>query len=114
VEWVSHLSLLDPGSRAAEIYERQCHGPGAMITFEVPGRRRRLFPVPRLLRLIRHAVSLGGTESIVSHPWYASHFSFPAEEKLALGITPGAVRFSVGVEAVEDLIADLASALDRV
>lgn len=114
VTWVSHLSLLKAGTRAAGIYEQQCRGPGAMITFEVPGGEEGCFRFLDSLRLIRHAVSLGGTESIVSHPWYASHFSFAAEEKLALGITPGAVRFSVGVEAVEDLMADLASALERV
>lgn len=113
VSWVSHLSLLEAGDPGYEIYERQCLGPGAMITFEVPGGEDGCFRFLDALRLIRHAVSLGGTETIVSHPWYASHYSFPPEEKLALGITPGAVRLSVGVEAPEDLIADLAQALDR-
>lgn len=113
VSWVAHLSLLAPGDRGYEIYKRQCLGPGAMITFEVVGGEEGCFRFLDALGVIRQAVSLGGTESIVSHPWTSSHFLLGDEEKLALGITPGAARLSVGVESPDDLIGDLGQALDR-
>ena len=111
VERVSHLSLLEPGDPGYDAYKRQATGPGAMVTFDIDGDEEDCFRFLDALRLIRHAVSLGGTETIVSQPWNASHFNIPAEEKLALGIKPGTVRMSVGLEAQDDLIADLAAAL---
>lgn len=112
VERVSHLSLLQPGDPGYDAYKRQAAGPGAMVTFDVAGGEEECFRFLDALRLIRHAVSLGGTESIVSQPWNASHSNIPPEERLALGIKPGTVRMSVGLEAAGDLIADLSAALD--
>lgn len=66
------------------------------------------------LEVVRMAVSLGGTESLAMHPWSTSHAQIPAEENLASGVTPGMVRFSVGVEAVDDLVDDLDRALKAV
>src|SRR5690606_41913077 len=86
--------------------------PISMVTFDVAGGEEECFRFLDALQLIRHAVSLGGTESIVSQPWNASHSNIPPEERLALGIKPGTVRMSVGLEAVGDLVADLSAALD--
>ncbi len=110
---VSHLSLLGPDDTGYDAYKRQCLGPGAMVTFDVAGGEDECFRFLDALELIRHAVSLGGTETIVSQPWNASHFSIPAEEKVSLGIAPSTVRMSVGLESPSDLITDLASALDQ-
>ena len=66
------------------------------------------------VRLIALAESLGGVETLISHPATMTHASVPASRRAALGITDGLVRLSAGVEDIEDLQADLAQALDRV
>ncbi|MFQ5523953.1 MAG: trans-sulfuration enzyme family protein [Acidimicrobiia bacterium] len=111
VSEVNHLSLIPEGDPRREIYDRQCLGPGAMISFEVMGGEDGAFRFLDALKLVRLAVSLGGTESLVSHPWTTSHATSSPEEKLALGITAGTIRLSVGIEAPQDLIADLDQAL---
>jgi methionine-gamma-lyase len=63
------------------------------------------------LKIIKLAVSLGGTESLASHPASMTHSDLAADEKLRLGITPALIRLSVGIENVDDLIADLDQAL---
>ena len=111
VTWVNHLSLIPEGDPRREVYERQCLGPGAMVSFEVLGGEEGAFRFLDALELVRLAVSLGGTESLASHPWTTSHAASSPEEKLDLGITPGMIRLSVGIEAPQDLIADLDRAL---
>jgi len=66
------------------------------------------------LRIAKLAVSLGGTETLASHPASMTHLSVPPERKAALGITDNLVRLSIGVEDAEDLIADLDNALASV
>ena len=66
------------------------------------------------VRLIALAESLGGVETLISHPATMTHASVPASRRAALGITDGLVRLSAGVEDIEDLQADLEQALDRV
>jgi len=111
---VNHLSLLAPDDPSYETYKKQCLGPGAMIALEVAGGEGAAFRFLNALKVVRLAVSLGGTESLAMHPWSTSHAQIPPEENTANGVTPGLIRFSVGVEAVEDLIHDLARALDQV
>lgn len=111
---VSHLSLITEGERRHDIYRRQCLGPGAMISLEVRGGEPGAYRFLNALRLVHLTVSLGGTESLASHPWSMSHIRMAADEKLSLGVTPGLVRLSVGIEDVEDLIRDLDQALDEI
>jgi methionine-gamma-lyase len=59
-------------------------------------------------------VSLGGTESLIEHPASMTHGDVPAAEQAEIGITPGMVRLSVGIEHPDDLIADLEAALEKV
>jgi len=93
-----------------ETHFAQAFGGGAMIAFEFPdGATATAFLKRTRLPLV--AVSLGGVESILSYPATMSHAALPPAERLARGITDGLVRLSVGLEAEEDLIADLASAL---
>ncbi len=108
---VNHLSLIPPDDPRYEVYKRQCLGPGAMVSFEVIGGEEEAFRLLNGLKAIRLAVSLGGTESLAMHPWSTSHAQIPPEENLATGVTAGLIRLSVGVEAVDDLIADLGGAL---
>ncbi len=108
---VSHLSLLEPGDPQHDIYERQCTGPGAMISFEIAGGEEECFRFLDAMELVRLATSLGGTESLASHPWTMSPPTVPDDEKRSIGVTPGLIRLSVGLEDAEDLIADLDGAL---
>jgi cystathionine gamma-lyase/cystathionine beta-lyase/cystathionine gamma-lyase/homocysteine desulfhydrase len=66
------------------------------------------------VRLCSLGESLGGVETLISHPATMTHASIPEEERNRLGVTPGLVRISVGIEDVEDLIADLDQALEAV
>lgn len=111
VSKVNHLSRLEPGDARYDVYKRQCLGPGAMISFDVQGGEEGAFRFLNAMNLVHLTVSLGGTESLASHPWSMSHIRVPEDEKLEIGVTPGLIRFSVGIEHVDDLIADLDQAL---
>ena len=92
---------------------RQMRGFGGLIAFDLGSvdHARRLLNNVRLIAL---AESLGGVESLISHPATMTHAAVPAERRQALGITDGLVRLSVGIEDIEDLRDDLAQALDAV
>jgi cystathionine beta-lyase/cystathionine gamma-synthase len=92
---------------------RQMRGFGGMLAVEMGSLEsaRRLLNNVRLCAL---AESLGGVETLVSHPATMTHASVPADHRAALGITDGLVRISVGLEDIDDLKEDLAQALDRV
>lgn len=96
-----------------EVYERQCSGPGSLIAFEVPGGEAAAFRVLNAMQLVKLAVSLGGTESLAEHPASMTHADVAPRDQARYGITPGLIRLSVGVEHYDDLIADLAQALDH-
>jgi methionine-gamma-lyase len=113
VESVNHLSLLDASDPRYPIFEKQCLGPGAMISFEVVNGEEGAFRFLNAMELIHLTVSLGGTESLASHPWTNSHSTWPPDKKLAVGVTPGLIRFSVGIESTGDLERDLDQALAR-
>ena len=114
VSSVSHLSLLETGTAQHDIYERQCEGPGAMVSFQIEGGEAECFRFLDAMGVIRLATSLGGTESLASHPWTMSPPTVPEDEKRSLGVTPGLIRLSVGLESSDDLIADLDQALTAV
>jgi len=84
-----------------------------MISFDV-GSLERAAKVLESVEIFTLAESLGGVESLISHPATMTHASVPAEERLRLGVTDGLVRISVGIEDVEDLEADLARALELI
>ena len=107
---VHHPSL--PGHPGHELAARQQKLFGGVVTFELHGGLDAAKTLLEGLTLFCPAESLGGTESLVSHPATMTHASMPPDVQLAAGITPGMVRLSVGIEAVEDLLADLTQALD--
>jgi cystathionine beta-lyase/cystathionine gamma-synthase len=92
---------------------RQMSGFGGMLSFELGSleHARRFLNRVRLLAL---AESLGGVESLISHPASMTHASVPPERRAAIGVTDGLVRLSAGIEDLDDLKADLAQALDAV
>ena len=96
-----------------ELAKKQMRGFGGMLAFELGSleRARRLLNAVRLHAL---AESLGGVETLISHPATMTHASVPPERRAALGITDGMVRISAGVEDIDDLKEDLTQALDQV
>jgi cystathionine beta-lyase/cystathionine gamma-synthase len=96
-----------------ELAKRQMRGFGGMVSFEL-GSLEAARRVLNSVRLLSLAESLGGVETLISHPATMTHASVPAERRAALGITDGLVRVSVGLEDIEDLKEDLSQALDRI
>jgi cystathionine beta-lyase/cystathionine gamma-synthase len=94
-----------------DLARRQMSGFGGMLSFVVRGDRPRAEAVLRGTRLFSLAESLGGVESLISHPATMTHASIPAEERARRGILDTLIRLSVGIEDAEDLIADLDAAL---
>ncbi len=114
VKELFYLGELDKDSKAYDIFHKQYTSPGAMIAFEINGGEKEAFKFLNNLSLIKLAVSLGSTESLVQHPASMTHIGFPAELKAKIGITDGLIRLSVGVEHENDLINDIKSALSKV
>lgn len=114
VQKVHYLGFIDPATdpQQYDIYQRQCTSAGAMLAFEVEGGEESAFRILNRLQLVHLAVSLGSTESLAQHPDTMTHAGVPTEHKRALGITPGMIRLSVGVEHPDDLTADLGQALE--
>jgi cystathionine gamma-lyase/cystathionine beta-lyase/cystathionine gamma-lyase/homocysteine desulfhydrase len=110
VQRVYYPGLLSHPQHA--LAKKQMKGFGGMIAFELGSLEaaRRLLNAVRLCAL---AESLGGVETLISHPATMTHSSVPAERRVPLGITDGLVRLSVGIEDVEDIKADLQQALDK-
>lgn len=101
-----------PSHPQHELARRQMRGFGGMLSFET-GSLENARTVLNAVRLMALAESLGGVETLISHPATMTHASVPVDERNALGITDGLVRISAGVEDIDDLIEDLAQALDR-
>jgi methionine-gamma-lyase len=114
VRIVHYLGLLREDDPEFAVYRKQCSGPGSLIAFEVDGGEAAAFRFLNALRLVRLAVSLGGTESLAEHPGTMTHSDVPPDDQARMGITPGLVRMSVGIEHFEDIIADLRQALEAI
>lgn len=112
VAWVRYPGL--PSHPQFELAQRQQKGAGAMISFGLKGG----FEAGRILmdrvELAVLAVSLGGVETLIQHPASMTHAKVSSEAKLKAGITDDLVRYSVGIEDVDDLIADLDQALAHI
>jgi cystathionine gamma-synthase len=96
-----------------EIAKKQMRGYGAVVSFEVQGDLVSGSRVVDAVRIPHIAISLGGVESLIEQPAIMSFYELTTEERLAIGIKDSLIRYSVGIEDAEDLIADLAQALDR-
>jgi methionine-gamma-lyase len=114
VERVYYLGHLPEGDPQYGIYHRQCSAPGAVISFDIIGGEAQAFKFLNALRMIKLAVSLGGTESLAEHPATMTHSDVDPEERAAMGISEQLVRLSIGIEHPDDLLVDLEQALASV
>ncbi len=114
IESVSYLGLLPEGSEQYDIYKKQCSAPGGMISFDIKGGEKEAFQFLNALKLMKLAVSLGGTESLVQHPNSMTHIGVDAEQKVRMKISDKLVRLSIGVEDAKDIIWDINQALATV
>jgi cystathionine beta-lyase/cystathionine gamma-synthase len=103
-----------PAHADHEVARRTLAGFGGMLSLELKGGARAAERFVRALRLATHAPSLGGTETLVSEPRLTSHAGLTPEERAQVGISDGLLRFSIGLEDADDLIADFAQALAQV
>lgn len=101
-------------ARQQDIYRRHCLGAGSTFSLFIKGGEAESFRFLDALKIARLAVSLGGTETLASHPAAMTHLSVPDDRKAALGITDNLVRISIGIEDADDLIADFDQALATV
>ncbi|MEM6584202.1 MAG: cystathionine gamma-synthase family protein [Pseudomonadota bacterium] len=113
VSGLGYLGLIDDPSQA-DICKRHCKGAGSTFSVFLKGGEAECFRFLDNLQIAKLAVSLGGTETLASHPASMTHLSVPDERKAALGITDSLVRISIGIEDPDDLIADFAQALEYV
>ena len=116
VEFVYYLGFIHQTGSPEEIaiFERQCTTGGAMISFDIKGGEKEAFDFLNALKLIKLAVSLGGTESLAEHPQTMTHADVPYEDKERMFITEKLIRLSIGVEYYEDIISDIEMALEKV
>jgi methionine-gamma-lyase len=112
VDWVRYPGL--PSHPQYELAKKQMKGPGSMICFELKGGLEAGKRLMNNVKLAILAVSLGGVETLIQHPASMTHSKVSAEGKAKAGITDGLVRYSVGIEDVTDLLADLNQALEKV
>jgi methionine-gamma-lyase len=108
---VHYLAFLEDGSKAQAVYARQCTGAGSTFSFDIKGGEKEAFAFLNALQIFKLAVSLGGTESLASHPAAMTHSGVPAEVRARIGVLDTTIRLSVGIEHPDDLIADLVQAL---
>ncbi len=111
---VHYLGFLEPGSPARKVYDTQCDAAGSTLAFDVKGGEAEAFKVLNALQVIKLAVSLGGTESLTCHPASTTHSGVPNEVRDRIGVSDATIRVSIGIEHPDDLVADLAQALDAI
>jgi cystathionine gamma-synthase/methionine-gamma-lyase len=110
---VLHPDFID-SSAYRKTFKTYCSGAGSTFSFIVPGGREKAFELIDKLQLMKSAVSLGGTETLICHPASTTHSGVSAEMRKRFGIDDGLIRVSIGLEKPEDLIADLRHAMSQV
>lgn len=103
-----------PSHPQYELAKSQASGFGGMISFEIQGGEKAVRTLFERLNLFLLAESLGGVESLIEHPATMTHVSMSKEEQINAGITESLIRMSVGIENIEDLLADMAQGLDGI
>ena len=114
IDTVRYLGFLPEGSAGRAVLERQCRGAGSTFSFQIKGGEAEAFRMLDRLKVLRLAVSLGGSETLICHPATTTHYNVPAERQREVGVTEATLRISVGIEHPDDLIADLDQALAAV
>lgn len=111
---VNYLGALGPDSPGYAAFKRQCSSAGSTFAFSVRGGEAEAFRLLDALQVMKLAVSLGGTETLISHPASTTHSGVPKATRDRLGVDDAMIRISVGIENADDLIADLEQALQAV
>jgi methionine-gamma-lyase len=111
---VNYLGFLAADDPRTAVFKQQCESPGSTFGFAVKGGEAEAFRLLDALQVIKLAVSLGGTETLISHPASTTHSGVTKQTRDRLGITDALIRISVGIENPDDLIADLNAALEKV
>ena len=111
VNAVHYLPFLAASRAERQVFESQCRGAGSTFSFDVKGGLAQAFAVLNALQVFKLAVSLGGTESLASHPATMTHSGIAADVRNRLGVRDTTIRVSIGIEHPDDLVADLANAL---
>jgi cystathionine beta-lyase/cystathionine gamma-synthase len=93
------------------IARKMLDGFGGLLSIELAGGATAADSFVRKLRLITHAASLGGVDTLVIEPRYSSHADMTSEQRAAIGIPDGFLRLSIGIEEADDIIADIEQAL---
>ena len=114
IDKVHYLSLLDKESKEYEVYKKQYSSSGGMISIDIKGGEKEAFAFLDNLKLIKLAVSLGGTESLACHPFSMTHCDVSVETKNKIGMGESLVRLSIGIEDSNDLIEDINNSLNKV
>jgi methionine-gamma-lyase len=113
VEGLGYLGMIKD-VRQQDIYDRHCKGAGSTFSLLLKGGEAECFRFLDSLKIAKLAVSLGGTETLASHPASMTHLSVPEGRRAELGISDNLVRISIGIEDPDDLIADFEQALEAV
>jgi len=111
---VGYLPFLDAVSAAAKTFKAQSTGAGSTFSFDIIGGEKAAFRFLNALQIFKLAVSLGGTESLASHPAAMTHSGVPIDIRQKIGVLESTIRLSIGVEHPDDLVADLEQALAAV
>jgi methionine-gamma-lyase len=111
---VNYLGHLKPGDPRAAVFARQCSNAGSTFSFSIRGGEAEAFRMLDALQVMKLAVSLGGTETLISHPASTTHSGVAKGTRDRMGVTDALIRISVGIENADDLIADLEQALEKI
>ena len=114
VDSVAYLGFLAQGTPVRAVFDRQCRAAGSTFSFKIKGGEAEAFRMLDRLKVLRLAVSLGGSETLICHPATTTHYNVPIDRRLEVGVNDAALRVSVGLEHPADLIADLDQALAAV
>jgi methionine-gamma-lyase len=108
---IHYLPFHDQDSPSGRVFAAQCSGAGSTFSFDIRGGQVAAFKFLNALQILKLAVSLGGTESLASHPASMTHSGVPADVRDRIGVLASTIRLSIGIEHPDDLIADLEQSL---
>lgn len=111
VERIHYLPFHGEDTPVGRTFKAQCTGAGSTFSFDITGGQEAAFRFLNALQIFKLAVSLGGTESLASHPAAMTHSGVPIEVRHRIGVLESTIRLSIGIEHPDDLVADLSNAL---
>jgi methionine-gamma-lyase len=114
IEKVYYLGFIESTEPEYEVFKNQYTSAGAMLSFDIVGGEKEAFTFLNNLKLMKLAVSLGGTESLAQHPYSMTHADVDTETKKKNSVTEKLIRLSIGIENSDDIIHDIGLALEEV